>query len=404
MKLVICAVGVIAALWGVAAHGADAALSARLSQDGSANRLELDLTSRVAFRVFTLDGPRRVIVDFPEIDWRLDPPRPGQAMQLIEGVRFGLVRPGASRLVIDLKRGAAVTEAFTTGGDGRAPARFVIELRPETDEAFAASAGWPDTEGAGAASTPQPQPQPQAKPKRAVVVAIDAGHGGRDSGASSGRVIEKDLVLRYAVDLAAAIEKRPGYKAFLVRQGDEFLRLRTRVERARQAGADLMISIHADALAAGVASGASVYTLSKDASDSEAAALVESHNRTDDIAGVEVAAEETDVMSVLVDLARRSTDVASVSLAEAIVTQLKARSKVLRGRALQSAGFRVLKAPDVPSVLVELGFLNSAKDRARITSDEGRAALVKALSVGIHNWVLAQTSPRYRWAQPEAAN
>lgn len=400
MKLVICALGVIAALWGAVAHSYDAALSARLSQDGSANRLEVDLTSRVAFRVFTLEGPQRIVIDFPEIDWRLDPPRPGKAMQLIDGVRFGLVRPGASRLVIDLKRGAAVTRAFTTEGDTRAPARFIIELRPETDEAFAASAGWPDKGTAETALTPAPQ----NKPKRAVIVAIDAGHGGRDSGASSGRVIEKDLVLQYAVDLAAAIEKRPGYKAFLVRKGDEFLRLRTRVERARQAGADMMISIHADALAAGVASGASVYTLSREASDAEAAALVESHNRADDIAGVAVTTEESDVTSVLVDLARRSTDAASVGLAEALVSQLKARSKVLRGRALQSAGFRVLKAPDVPSVLVELGFLNSAADRERITSDEGRAALVKALSEGIHKWVLTQTSPRYRWAQPETAD
>lgn len=400
MKLVICAVGVMAALWGGVAHGYDAALSARLSQDGSENRLELDLTSRVAFRVFTLNGPKRVVVDFPEIDWRLDPPRPGQAMQLIEGVRFGLVRPGASRLVIDLKRGAAVIKAFTTKGDARAPARFIIKLRPETDEVFAANARWPDAEASDAATSPAPQ----KKLKHAVIVAIDAGHGGRDSGASSGRVIEKDLVLEYATDLAAAIEKRPGYKAFLVREGDEFLRLRTRVERARKAGADMMISIHADALAAGVASGASVYTLSDEASDSEAAALVESHNLADEIGGVAVNAEETDVTSVLVDLARRSTDAASVGLAEALVTQLKSRSKVLRGRALQSAGFRVLKAPDVPSVLVELGFLNSARDRARITSDEGRAALVRALSEGVHNWVMTQTSPRYRWAHRDAAD
>lgn len=400
MRLLICAFGVFAALWGAAAHPYDAALSARLTQDGSENRLELDLTSRVAFRVFTLNGPKRVVVDFPEIDWRLDPPRPGQAMQLIEGVRFGLVRPGASRLVIDLKRGAAVTKAFTTQGDSRAPARFVIELRPETDEAFAAGARFFGAEAPEAAKTPTPQ----TRPKRAVIVAIDAGHGGRDSGASSGNVIEKDLVLQYAKELAAAIENRPGYKAFLVRKKDEFLRLRTRVERARQAGADVMISIHADALASGVASGASVYTLSEEASDDEAAALVESHNRADEIGGVAVSAQETDVTSVLVDLARRSTDAASVGLAEALVAQLKARSKVLRGRALQSAGFRVLKAPDVPSVLVELGFLNSARDRARITSDEGRAALVKALSEGVHNWVLTQTSPRYRWAQPLAGD
>ena len=396
MKWVIRAISALIMLWGAAGQAYEAALSGRLSQDGAQNRLELDLTSRLGFRVFTLEGPRRVVVDFPEIDWRLDPPRPGPAMQLIEGVRFGLVRPGMSRLVIDLKRAAAVTEAYTTKGDGRAPAKFIIALRPEIDEAFSINAGWPyaDPEAAGA------PPTPVAKPARAVVVAIDAGHGGRDAGASAGRVIEKHLVLDYARDLAAALEQRPGYRAFLVREGDEFLRLRTRVQRAREAGADLMISLHADALESGVASGASVYTLSEDASDAEAAALVDSHNRADEIAGVSLDAEEGDVASILVNLARRSTDAASAGLAEALVRQLKTHSKVLRGRALQSAGFRVLKAPDVPSVLVELGFLNSAKDRARITSDTGRAALVKAMAEGVHDWVLTQKSPRYRWAQP----
>lgn len=396
MKWMIRAISALIMLSGVAGQANEAALSARLAQDGSQNRLELDLTSRLGFRVFTLDGPRRVVVDFPEIDWRLEPPRPGKSMQLIDGIRFGLVRPGMSRLVIDLKRAAAVTEAYTTEGGGRGPAKFIIALRPEIDEAFAREAGWPDGDQ-DAATAP---PLPKTKPKRAVVVAIDAGHGGRDAGASSGRVIEKDLVLQYAKELAAAIERRPGYKAFLVREGDEFLRLRTRVERAREAAADLMISIHADALESGVASGASVYTLSDDASDEEAAALVDSHNRADAIGGVSLDAEEADVASILVNLARRSTDAASVGLAEALVAQLETHSKVLRGRALQSAGFRVLKAPDVPSVLVELGFLNSAKDRARITSDEGRAALVRAMADGVHDWVLTQKSPRYRWARP----
>ena len=121
MKRVIIAAAVILSLWAVAAQAYEAALSARLSQDGSENRLELDLTNRLAFRVFTLEGPKRVVVDFPEVDWRLDPPRPGPAMQLIDGVRFGLVRPGASRLVIDLKRAATVAEAFTAEGGGRAP-------------------------------------------------------------------------------------------------------------------------------------------------------------------------------------------------------------------------------------------------------------------------------------------
>ncbi len=398
MNWVACVTVFIIMLWGAATQGAEVALSARLSQDGSENRLEIDLTNRPSFRVFTLDDPKRIVVDFPEIDWRLDAPRPGQAMQLIEGVRFGLVRPGASRLVVDLKRAATVVEAFTAEGDGRSSARFVMVMHPETDEVFSAGAGWPDAEETASETT---RPVPVTRPKRAVVVAIDAGHGGRDAGASSGRVIEKELVMQYALELAAAVEARPGYRAFLVREGDEFLRLRTRVQRARRAGADLLISIHADALETGVASGASVYTLSDEASDAEAAALVTSHNRADVIDGVSLDAEEGDVTSILVNLARRTTDTASVGLGEALVAQLKVQSTVLRGRALQSAGFRVLKAPDVPSVLVELGFLNSARERARLTSEEGRTALVRALADGVHDWVLKQESPRYRWARPE---
>ena len=399
MKQACLAIVGFLALLASGAAGYEAALSARLTQDGAENTIELDLTVRPAFRVFTLDGPKRIVVDLPELDWRLDAPRPGKAMQLISGLRFGLVKPGVSRLVIDLKRAAAVTEAYTVDGELRAPAQLIIKLRPDTDAAFAARAGWPDDRADATAAPPIPKP----RPKRAVVVAIDAGHGGRDSGATAGPVVEKKLVLDYARDLAAAIEARPGYRAFLVRDSDEFLRLRTRVERARRAGADLMVSIHADSLETGVASGASVYTLSEDASTAEAAALVESHNRADRIDGVSLDAQEDDVATILVNLSRRSTDAASVDLAEALVKQLKIRSKVLRSRALQSAGFRVLKAPDVPSVLIELGFLNSARDRARITSEEGRKNLVEAMAQGVHDWVLTRTSARYRWAQPGKA-
>ncbi len=397
MKQACLAIVGFLALLASGAAGYEAALSARLTKDGVENTVELDLTVRPAFRLFTLDGPKRIVVDLPELDWRLDAPRPGEAMQLIRGLRFGLVKPGVSRLVIDLKRAAAVTEAYTVDGELRAPAQLIIKLRPDTDAAFTARAGWPDDRVDAEAAAP---PIPQPRPKRAVVVAIDAGHGGRDSGATAGPFVEKKLVLDYARNLAAAIEARPGYRAFLVRDSDEFLRLRTRVERARRAGADLMISIHADSLETGVASGASVYTLSEDASTAEAAALVESHNRADRIDGVSLDAQEDDVATILVNLSRRSTDAASVDLAEALVKQLKVRSKVLKGRALQSAGFRVLKAPDVPSVLVELGFLNSARDRARITSEEGRKNLVEAIAQGVHDWVLTRTSARYQWAQP----
>lgn len=371
------------------------ALSARLFNDDGANFVEVALDEPLGFRTFTLTDPHRIVVDFPELDWRFDPPRPGPGMSLIEGVRLGVTRRGAGRLVIDLKRPAAIAAAFTLPADGDAPPRFVLELRRTEAAEFDKAAAGEDAP----ATRADGWPVPIKRPKRAVVVAIDPGHGGRDAGASFGGLAEKDLVLDYAKDLAAVIDARPGHRAFLTRKDDEFVRLRERVARARWAGADLFLSIHADSLAKGAAAGASVYTLSEDASDEEAAALAASHNRADAIGGVQLHATEDDVALILVDFARRETDEASVALAETLVRRLEARSEVLRGRALQSAGFRVLKAPDVPSVLVEIGFLSAAKDRSRLTSKEGRARVIEALAEGVFEWVSLQTGERYKAAQ-----
>ena len=190
--------------------------------------------------------------------------------------------------------------------------------------------------------------------------------------------------------LARELKKTPGVHPYLVRKGDEFIRLRDRVRRARRANADVLISLHADALEQGAASGASVFLLSDEASNDVAAELVESHDRADVIAGVPLDAEEGDLVSVLVDLARRDTDRMSRSLAESVVVALSRRDIELEGRALQSAAFRVLKAPDVPSILVEIGFLSAKKDRARLTTNEGRREVIEALAEGVLNWLEAR--------------
>ena len=202
-------------------------------------------------------------------------------------------------------------------------------------------------------------------------------------------------MLDYARDLAEAIRAEPGFEAELTREDDEFLTLRQRVAVARAKRADVFVSLHADSLAQGVASGASVYTLSEKATTAEAAALAESANRADQLAGVSIEAAENDVTRILVDLAQRRTSELSATLAETVVGALEGRAPILEGRAIQAAGFRVLKAPDVPSILLELGFLSSPADRERLTSPEGRADLVAAIAEGIVAWARAQGGDRY---------
>ncbi len=376
-----------------------AVLTARLSQDGSTALVDIGLSRRAAFRVFTLSDPMRVVVDFPDMVWQAEPPRPGAGLRLIEGVRFGIAEGGAARMVIDLRGPARVVEAFTADSVGSAPARFSLTLAPESESAFAARAGWPaglgPVAGPGAAVPTGLPPVPRPRPKRDVHVIIDPGHGGKDPGARAAGVAEKDLVMSYATALAEIISATPGFKAFLTREDDRFLSLRDRVTFARQAKGDIFVSLHADALEVGVASGASVFTLSNEASDAEAAALSASHDRADVIAGVSLDAEESDLTRVLVDVARRRTAAQSVSLAAAMVARLREATPVLEGRAQQSAGFRVLKAPDVPSVLVELGFMSSMADQKRLLSEDGKRKIVEALAAAILDWSRAEDDPRF---------
>ncbi|MGB0507311.1 MAG: N-acetylmuramoyl-L-alanine amidase [Pikeienuella sp.] len=371
------------------------ALSVRLSQPDGKNRIEVEISEPLGFQVFTLDAPRRVVIDLPRVEWRVQPPRAGAAMRFVDAVRFGMFKADASRMVIDLRRAANVEAAYLRS---EGTAHFlVIDLAAESASDFARAAGWPTSivEQKTEEAPSDAMPSPKKRPNRGIIVAIDPGHGGIDPGASYGRIYEKELVLEYAFALAKSLNEIPGFVPFLTRKDDSFLSLRERVSVSRHANADILISIHADALEKGVASGATVFTLSDEASDEEAADLVRSHNRADIIAGVRFDETPDDVAQVLVDLSRRSTDVASEQLATEIVRQLETFSQTFSSRSLQSAGFRVLKAPDVPSVLVEIGFLSSEKDRERLISESGRKAVIKALTEAILNWAARQPGDKY---------
>lgn len=355
---------------------------ARLATIGDAERLSVELDARAPFRIFTLEARRRIVVDFPSLEWAKGTMDAFTGARLVEGVRFGVRgEGGGARLVVDLGAPARVLRAYTEGAADAA--RLILLLAPTSPAEFAALAGWP------VGSLPRvalPRPGGEGE---GVMVMIDPGHGGADPGASSRGVDEKDLVLDYARALAAMIDARPGFHARLTRLDDQFLTLRERVAIANEAGADVFLSLHADALAQGVATGASVYVLSENASGREAASLAAAHNGGEALDGVTLDGQESDVAKVLLDLARRRTDLRSRDLAARIVEGLGGVAPVLEGRALQSAGFRVLRAPGIPSALIELGFMSSAEDRARLMSPNARAAVVAAIADAVAEWAKA---------------
>jgi N-acetylmuramoyl-L-alanine amidase len=239
-----------------------------------------------------------------------------------------------------------------------------------------------------AARKPEPTPQNSADPRPIVV--LDPGHGGIDTGTrarGNGGIAEKTLVLDFALTLRDKLEKTGRYRVVMTRTDDTFVPLADRVRLARSRGAQLFISIHCDALARGdgEAEGATVYTVSDKASDAEAARLADAENRADVIAGVDLSAEPDDIADILIDLAQRETKTFSAQFARDLVAELKSAARMHK-HPLKSAGFRVLKAPDVPSVLIELGYVSNSQDLKQLVSDSWRSRAGDAIVQAIHTF------------------
>jgi N-acetylmuramoyl-L-alanine amidase len=221
---------------------------------------------------------------------------------------------------------------------------------------------------------------------------LDPGHGGVDPGAVRGEVTEADLVLTFARELAEALQRTGRAEVTLTRQSDVFVPLPTRVTLARAAGADAFVSLHADALADGRARGATVYTLSERASDAASAALAEQHDRADLLRGIDLSASDDEVAGILMDLARTETAPRAGALAESLVAGIRAEGLRLHPRPRAEAGFTVLRAADIPSVLVEIGFMSDPTDLANLQDPDWRAAMQAALARGILDWAEADTA------------
>lgn len=387
------------------------AIAARLEQEDDKARLVFEMTGQVSVSAFPVENPYRIVVDLPEVAFRIDPgvghsamaPRERQRRgaadnpgALVKSYRFGLFAPGRSRVVVDLARPAEIVRAESE--DKPSGARLVVELEQSDAARFAAAARDRAPSAPAAAPAPQPDPQAQSENSTKPVVVIDPGHGGVDVGAAGTHgEQEKAIAFDFARTLAAKIEAGGRLHAISTRTDDVFVSLDDRVRFARQNKAALLVSIHADTLDEPSVEGATVYTVSSRASDAESAKIAEKENLADQAAGLEHGEDANGVDDILFDLARRETRVYSHMFAETLIGYWK-NAASLNKNPRRSAGFVVLKAHDIPSVLLELGYLSSEKDLARLTSPQWREQAADATARAIE----AYFSARDRLAQTPA--
>lgn len=351
-----------------AAAGLPAVTDVRVGGDDKKTRFIMDLTRTIDIAAFALANPYRVVVDLPQVAFRLPDKSGEQSRGLVKAFRYGLIMQGGSRIVLDTKGPVRVDKAFVLPPEEGLPARLVIDLSSTDRASFMRTIALENRPMRTAAKPADPTPKADGDNRPLIV--LDPGHGGIDNGAraASGE-LEKDVVLKFAQVLRGKLERTGKYRVAMTRSDDAFVPLGERVRFGRSHGASLFISIHADSLpkSEGQAEGATVYTLSENASDAEAARLAEAENKADVIAGVDLTAEPDDVANILVDLAQRETKTYSSQFARSVVTELKSTAR-LHKQPMKSAGFKVLTAPDVPSVLIELGYMSTKDDLKLLTS------------------------------------
>lgn len=359
---------------------------ARVAGDRERTRFIADLSRKVDVHVFALGNPYRVIVDAPDVNFQMPDGIGKEKRGLVTAYRYGLFAPGKARIVIDVSGPFLIDKAFVLEPRDDQPARLIVDLVPTDEKTFLAKLKEvKSAETATEASLVIPQP-PSRLPDAKPVVVLDPGHGGVDPGTSSAAgITEKEVVLTFARTLKAKLDATGRYEVYLTRADDTFLPLRERVEFAQKKGAGLFLSIHADYFPKQIdkATGATVYTLSEEASDEEARALAAKENFSDALAGIELPNDSDEVLAnILIDLAQRETQNRSVVFARSVVGELASKG-TLHTKRLRSAGFRVLKAPDVPSVLLELGFLSNPDDEKRLTSEAWRDRTAEAVADSI---------------------
>ena len=375
----------------VAASNFPIVSDARLAGDAKQTRFVLDLDKTIRFRAFPLADPYRVVMDLPQVSFQLPAGTGTAGRGLVKAFRYGLVMPGGSRIVFDLTGPAKIANSYVLEAANGQPPRLVLELEEVDRTTFVQSLApenrpelRPAIADANAAVSAEAVPQPKPGADSRPVVVIDPGHGGIDNGTQAGSESEKSLVLGFGLALRDRIEKSGKYRVVMTRTDDTFIPLADRVRIARNQGAALFVSIHADALPRreGDAQGATIYTLSDRASDAEAERLAEAENKADAIGGVNLTEEPVEVADILIDLAQRETRTFSNRFARLLMGEMKSTVRMHK-HPLKSAGFKVLKAPDVPSVLIELGYVSNKGDLEHMVSENWRNRTVGSMAQAI---------------------
>ncbi|MDB5733845.1 MAG: hypothetical protein JWN16_482 [Alphaproteobacteria bacterium] len=360
-------------------------MSARIGEHEDRTRLVIELSDPVNLRAFALAGPDRVVIDMPQVAWRLGAPPKPSGFGPVKSYRYGLFRTGNSRMVIDLSQPVTVSDALVIPPAAGFGYRVVIDLFPTNRAKFDALAGWPadlkkresDAERLAAMIAAQQSPPARSSGKKIIV--IDPGHGGLDSGTVGvNGLMEKDLALAEGLKLRRELQAR-GYTVFMTRADDTFIPLRQRVAIARADKADLMIALHADSNPDAGVTGLSIYTLNDGRSDREAAALARRENQSDVIAGVDLSGNNP-VAPILIDLAQRDTINKSSRFATTALSNLTQVTDILARSPHRSASLAVLTAPDVPAVLIELGYLSNSQDAAQMNSDTWRGRVAAGIA------------------------
>ena len=358
---------------------------ARVGVHPESTRLVFEMARAVPYKIFTLADPFRIVIDFPEVFWRVSEARMRTAAGLVSRFRFGLFQPGNSRVVVDVKAPATVTKHFILPPKGSKPRRFVVDLKPVTRDAFFAGArsaqskNWSKQKRPASVSGATPKPKPKRSGDRRRVIVLDPGHGGVDPGTVGVTgSYEKHITLAVAKAAKKVLEASGRYRVVLTRTRDVYVRLRDRFEIAHNNKAEMFISLHADSIGSRKIRGGSIYTLSDKASDKEAEDLANKENKSDIIAGADLTGYASEVSRVLIDLAQNDTNRESWHLAKMLVGELKKKIKLLR-TSHRYAGFAVLKSPNVPSALIELGYLSNRTDEKNLKSPRYRKGIGQAL-------------------------
>ncbi len=357
----------------------------RFGENGGTTRFVLDLSAEVHPRIFLLSSPNRIVIDLPNTKWQ--PNKAVKASGVVEGYRHGLFSADVYRIVLDLKEPALINKSFPLPARGGYSNRYVIDIKPANQQRFNADVVKTRKSRVSAPVVTATAPIERGRRRDGKrVLVIDPGHGGVDPGTlGRGGANEKTITLKISKAIKKRLEATGRYKVYLTRTNDIYIPHRRRFGKAKAVGADLFLSIHVDAIKNPKVRGGTVYTLNEKSSDKEAARLAAKENKSDVLAGVDLAETNTEVSSILIELAQRVTMNSSARFAELLVPAMR-RQVNMHKRGHRFANLLVLKSPDVPSVLIETGYITNKSDARMLNSKEGARRISHAIHTAVDRY------------------